>query len=612
MQQTSKQLFEELDYFKIPGPGAYNYPKQQGQTPRYSFGKEKKYMVIKKDHLSEYYDIDNNLIKHNKAIRFLSGRRDSNSIYYNPGPGSYDLQKYLDKYTGYTFGRKLNGEISKPQQLKESQKVHVYFQWSNKYQEGKWFENDPQKQNNCEKLVLLKAQSSMEEFFGKQFGLWVECIRNQQCEVFFKGQYDNGQRIGRWKYFWKKNLNSPYELIWGGSYAQEDGKWVELNEGFNQDDILRRLKNFNEMNKQKMKEFTSEFSKILDIIQEPPVLEQQQGIWSFSASIWFKDFQFENEDFLWKCFENDWSHSKISNFVTNQDELQEVKNVIWKDYKMIKETFKWYSSKSPSGEVWSISNNVIADFAFETGLFDNKFKLSDLDLKFIATCAASIETKRNHRNPERALCRYQFMEFLVRVSIDKYLEHKLANNIAESVQMLLDQCRPIMQKFDAQKWRDEKYFNKQCDDCLKFYKPMLYSVYQKYCIKKVKSGQKKYINLENLGKIWAKTATIYDQFEQNLAFNLSIPSQIDEIESDRIFQMNFQEFMEALARMADKVSLPAAPNIEESEEQRQHQPLHIKLERFLIKLAQTCSSKEHKLQFGNNEKCLFKFEHDNH
>ncbi|CAK78575.1 unnamed protein product (macronuclear) [Paramecium tetraurelia] len=523
----------------------------------------------------------------------------------------YDLQKDFIIQTGYTFGRKLNGVISKSQDIIQSLKVHVYFSWSNKYQEGKWFENDLEKKSNCEQLVLLKAQSSMEGFFGKQFGLWVECIRNKQHEVFFKGQYENGQRIGKWKYFWKKNLNSPYELIWGGSYVQEDGKWVQLNEGFNEDDILRRLKDFNKTNKEEMKALTSEFSKILDHIQNPPVLEQQQGIWSFSVSIWFKDFQFENEEFLRKCFENDWSYSKISNLVTNQDELNEVKNLIWKDYKMIKETYKWYSSKSPSGEVWSISNNVISDFAFETGLFDKTFKLSDLDLKFIATCAASFETERNHRNPERALCRYQFMEFLVRVSMVKYLEHKLANNIAESVQLLLDQCRPIMQKFDAQKWRDERYFNKQCDYCLKHYKPKLYSVYYKYCVKKVKSGQKKYMNLENLRKIWVKTTKLDDNHEQNSTFNLSIASQIDELESDRIFQMNFVEFMEAIARMADKVSLPVAQDIDKSEEQHQQQPLHIKLERFIIKLAQSCAFKEHKLQFGNNEKSIFVFEHHN-
>lgn len=30
---------------------------------------------------------------------------------------------------------------------------------------------------------------------------------------------------------------------------------------------------------------------------------------------------------------------------------------------MIKETYKWFSSYNPTGDVWSISSNVITDFA---------------------------------------------------------------------------------------------------------------------------------------------------------------------------------------------------------------------------------------------------------
>ena len=51
-----------------------------------------------------------------------------------------------------------------------------------------------------------------------------------------------------------------------------------------------------------------------------------------------------------------------------------------------------------------------------------------------------------------------------------------------------------------------------------------------------------------------------------MAFNLSMMVQIDELNSDRMFQMSFVEFLEALARMAEAVSLkspsPIAVNYE--------------------------------------------------
>lgn len=59
------------------------------------------------------------------------------------------------------------------------------------------------------------------------------------------------------------------------------------------------------------------------------------------------------------------------------------------------------------------------------------------DLKFIATCSSAIEWKGNPRNPERALVRYQFMEFLVRLAEDKYVKHNMAANFLEATKLLL-------------------------------------------------------------------------------------------------------------------------------------------------------------------------------
>ena len=50
------------------------------------------------------------------------------------------------------------------------------------------------------------------------------------------------------------------------------------------------------------------------------------------------------------------------------------------------------------------------------------FKMSDLDLEFVATNAGS---KANPRNPDRQLVRYQLMEVLVRHSMDKFYKSKL-------------------------------------------------------------------------------------------------------------------------------------------------------------------------------------------
>lgn len=47
-----------------------------------------------------------------------------------------------------------------------------------------------------------------------------------------------------------------------------------------------------------------------------------------------------------------------------------------------------------------------------------------------------------------------------------------------------------------------------------------------------------------------------------LSFNLSMMTQVDEWNSDRYLQMNFYEFMEAIARIAEKRSMTPLGEIE--------------------------------------------------
>ncbi|CAK71896.1 unnamed protein product (macronuclear) [Paramecium tetraurelia] len=81
--------------------------------------------------------------------------------------------------------------------------------------------------------------------------------------------------------------------------------------------------------------------------------------------------------------------------------------------------------------------------------------------------------------------------------------------------------------------------------------------------------------------------------------------QVDELESDRIFQMTLIECLEAIARIADKASMPGIDAVDLTWDQRVVQPLNLKLEKMIIQLANTCASEEYKLQYGNINKSMF-------
>ena len=60
----------------------------------------------------------------------------------------------------------------------------------------------------------------------------------------------------------------------------------------------------------------------------------------------------------------------------------QVKEMLWGNYKSLKETYRHYSSMNPSSDIWAISSNPLTDFINSAELIDGKtLKLSDLVIK---------------------------------------------------------------------------------------------------------------------------------------------------------------------------------------------------------------------------------------
>lgn len=92
-----------------------------------------------------------------------------------------------------------------------------------------------------------------------------------------------------------------------------------------------------------------------DPVYVPARRKKAKRVWTYPISIWAPKYKFETDDLLRKCFEKDWSCSKISKFVKKEDELAQVKEMLWQAYKPIKECYKYYASLNPNGDVFSMS-----------------------------------------------------------------------------------------------------------------------------------------------------------------------------------------------------------------------------------------------------------------
>ena len=132
------------------------------------------------------------------------------------------------------------------------------------------------------------------------------------------------------------------------------------------------------------------------------------------------------------CFETDWNLTKCEKLIRGEGEPQKVKEIMKKVYVHLREGYKYYAGVSPLGRIMCIGPGTLTELLSNCHDFiDNKsIKITDVDLSIIA-CNGGLRT--NFLNPEKALCRFQMIEVIVRLAVDKYLKTGLASSTSEAV-----------------------------------------------------------------------------------------------------------------------------------------------------------------------------------
>lgn len=115
---------------------------------------------------------------------------------------------------------------------------------------------------------------------------------------------------------------------------------------------------------------------------------------------------------------------------------------------------------------------------------------------------------------------------------------------------------PFFKKFDFTQFRMQKLYNEGCDIVIKKHLWALEDIYKKYSGREAIGGEERFMSLQEFVDLVTSTQVIDDNFglrEINTIFRVSIATQVDEIRSERHTRMMFLEFVEAVARVADRV-----------------------------------------------------------
>ena len=151
--------------------------------------------------------------------------------------------------------------------------------------------------------------------------------------------------------------------------------------------------------------------------------------------------------------------------VKAEEEFQKVKGILRDHFVFLQQVFKYYASQGGT-QTYSMGSNSFTDFASHIRIIEKGvFELKDLDTVFIAT---NVDLVKNKENPERALTRYEFLEAIVRIAVNRFVRTKVLTTPSEALQRLVSwHILPRARSHNPSAFRMSRLYNEECDNVFK-------------------------------------------------------------------------------------------------------------------------------------------------
>ncbi|OMJ72579.1 hypothetical protein SteCoe_28936 [Stentor coeruleus] len=273
--------------------------------------------------------------------------------------------------------------------------------------------------------------------------------------------------------------------------------------------------------------------------------------WTIESSS-FKDYRFDTEELMNECADYDCEVSNIKVILSNKAEQDEIRLILKSHYKDISETFRQLSAISGI-ELFSIGKNVLNEFLKKCA-FENEDQVLQ-ETGIIWNLSNAPQAKGEKFNAGNGLCRYEFAEFLLRLSIFLYCKNKKSENIKEAfIKLLNDHALPAMKKYDKSSWHTDKYLKEDVDLFFRLHKQILMGVFEKYAA--MGKGPLDKMNLHEFRLMCNEAGLCNEEFilrEIDMCFRQAMMTEVDEIKHSEHLEMVYVEFIEAFARMADQL-----------------------------------------------------------
>ncbi len=253
-----------------------------------------------------------------------------------------------------------------------------------------------------------------------------------------------------------------------------------------------------------------------------PKIKKKQRMFLKERSV-FRLWREDTPGQLAKLLDYDFGRSKIKKFVKSQIERNDMYNLLLKYVAYIKEEFLVQTVRSAYPNISWID---FTSYCQQRGLLDRQVNFSVIDRLFIAV-NVDIEGANTMDNLGRALCRYEFLEILVRIAGAKFKDTGIRKTYRESLELLLASMIDLNEPPAINEFRKTEIWTLPIDDLLRANLEGLRKVYSRYLL-----GQKRALGIQDVVQMLRKDCGInVSELDITKAYGFSKMSIINEVES---------------------------------------------------------------------------------
>ena len=115
----------------------------------------------------------------------------------------------------------------------------------------------------------------------------------------------------------------------------------------------------------------------------------------------FYPYKWDKPKLLEKCFEEDWKRCEaLPKLIKNPEELQAIHDMMKKGYRVLREGYKYWSAYNPAClafDIWSVSQNAFGIFAEKCHIYNENFRIADMNINFIAVNSKGDKKCKNNK-----------------------------------------------------------------------------------------------------------------------------------------------------------------------------------------------------------------------